>query len=168
MKSLKKIDSILCHAEEISAVAFFTAMCFVVLWSVICRYVLHMQFGFGEELARYLMIYGIFIGISVGVRRSTHLGVEAFAMMMPKKAQHGIDTLSSLICFVIYVALFVLSIQLLLKLSSTTQTSPAMHLPIIVPYFSMCIGLGMSSLRAAQIFYCNAANKEIKKDEVDI
>lgn len=166
---INKAFKALGYAEDIVSVTAFVIMCFVVLWSVICRYVLHRQFGYGEELARYFMVYAIFVGISVGVRKEAHLGVEAFVGFLPKKAQPVVNAISKIVCLILYIILFVLATRLVISLTKTTQTSPAMHIPMWIPYLAMPLGLFLSCLRSAEIAFLAITGRENKdKEEVDI
>ena len=54
--------------EGFLSVVLFLAMVAIVCWSVICRYALKIPFLQSEELARYLMIYIVYIGTSIGVK----------------------------------------------------------------------------------------------------
>ena len=51
--------------EGFLSVVLFLAMVAIVCWSVICRYALKIPFLQSEELARYLMIYIVYIGTSI-------------------------------------------------------------------------------------------------------
>lgn len=165
----KKLLKALSVAEESVSCIAFIIMCFVVLWSVICRYVLHRQFGYGEEMARYFMIYAIFIGISIGVRKEAHLGVEAFVGFLPQKAQSIVKIISKILCVFLYAILCYLSIRLDIALSKTSQLSPALHLPMWIPYLAMPIGLFLSTLRAAEIAYLAVTGKEnADREEIDV
>lgn len=165
----KKLLKALSVAEESVSCVAFIIMCFVVLWSVICRYALHRQFGYGEEMARYFMIYAIFIGISIGVRKEAHLGVEAFVGFLPQKAQSIVKIISKILCVFLYAILCYLSIRLDITLSKTSQLSPALHLPMWIPYLAMPIGLFLSTLRAAEIAYLAVTGKEnADREEIDV
>ena len=165
----KKLLKALSVAEESVSCIAFIIMCFVVLWSVICRYVLHRQFGYGEEMARYFMIYAIFIGISIGVRKEAHLGVEAFVGFLPQKAQSIVKIISKILCVFLYAILCYLSIRLDIALSKTSHLSPALHLPMWIPYLAMPIGLFLSTLRAAEIAYLAVTGKEnADREEIDV
>ena len=165
----KKLLKALNVAEESVCCVAFVIMCFVVLYSVICRYLLHHQFGYGEEMARYFMIYAIFIGISIGVRKEAHLGVEAFVGFLPKKAQSVVKIFSKILCVFLYAILCWLSIRLILTLSRTSQLSPALHLPIWIPYLAIPIGMFLSTLRAAEVAYFAITGKEnTDREEIDV
>lgn len=164
-----KVLKVLSMAEDTISCVAFVIMCFVVLWSVICRYVLHRQFGYGEEMARYFMVYAIFIGISIGVRKEAHLGVEAFVGFLPNKAQTIVKNISKVLCVFLYAILCYLSIRLDITLSKTTQLSPALHLPMWIPYLAMPIGLFLSTLRAAEVAYLAITGKEnADREEIDV
>ena len=68
--------------EGFLSVVLFLAMVAIVCWSVICRYALKIPFLQSEELARYLMIYIVYIGTSIGVKSKSHIGVEVFVDML--------------------------------------------------------------------------------------
>ena len=74
---LKKLDQAFSKVEGFLSVVLFLAMVAIVCWSVICRYALKIPFLQSEELARYLMIYIVYIGTSIGVKSKSHIGVAA-------------------------------------------------------------------------------------------
>ena len=155
--------------ENVASVSAFVIMCFVVLWAVICRYVLHRQFGYGEEMARYFMIYAIFIGISIGVRKEAHLGVEAFVGFLPKKVQPKVNAFSKVLCCIIYAILFVLATRLVISLAGSSQKSPAQHLPMWIPYFAIPLGMFLSTIRSIHVAFLAITGQENEdKEEVDV
>ena len=81
---LKKLDQAFSKVEGFLSVVLFLAMVAIVCWSVICRYALKIPFLQSEELARYLMIYIVYIGTSIGVKSKSHIGVEVFVDMLPE------------------------------------------------------------------------------------
>lgn len=163
-KGLKLLDRV----EEISCVIVFSCMCLDVLWAVICRFILKIPFSIGEELARYLMIYGIFIGVSIGVRRNSHLGVEVLTSFLPSKAAYFVDVLSQLISVVLYAAFFWFSVLLVQNLYTNGQTSPAMHVPIWMIYLALPIGFALSIIRSIQMTLKVVRRENIEAKEVDV
>lgn len=56
----------------------------VVIWiSVFTRYVLADPISWGEQVAKYLMIWATFLGSSIGFRRGAHVAVDLFVNMLP-------------------------------------------------------------------------------------
>ncbi|MEB3101837.1 TRAP transporter small permease [Ferviditalea candida] len=57
---------------------FLSVMTIVVALQVLFRYVINEPLFWTEELARYLMIYIVYMGASVGVRWGSHVGFTFF------------------------------------------------------------------------------------------
>ncbi len=149
--------------EEAIVILVYSAMVLVVLWIVICRYVLNVRFTIGEELARYLMIYGIFIGTSIGVRRSTHLGVRAFVELLPQWLLKRVDQIQYFFTAVLFFILFILSLNMTVQYHSTGQLSTMMRLPMYLVYSALPVSLFFSVIHAVQNFYTHlTTNKQVK------
>lgn len=165
---MQKFNRGLDRVEEILSIVVFSIMCLVVLWSVICRFILRIPFSIGEELARYLMIYGIFIGVSIGVRRNAHLGVEAFASMLPKATHYAVDIISQVLSLALYVAFFYFSARLTQNIYQNGQTSAAMLIPMWLAYLALPVGFGLSVVRSVQMLVRVIKKEEIEVEEVDV
>ena len=109
---LKKLDQAFSKVEGFLSVVLFLAMVAIVCWSVICRYALKIPFLQSEELARYLMIYIVYIGTSIGVKSKSHIGVEVFVDMLPEKIYKKVRIFTEILCMLMFVLLFVLSLQM--------------------------------------------------------
>jgi TRAP-type C4-dicarboxylate transport system permease small subunit len=147
MSTLKKI---ICKIEDIITITSFLAMTLVVFWSVICRYVLKIPFTSGEELARYLMIYSIYFGVSIGVRRGTHLGIKAFVGILPEKIRKIAEKIEVISTTSMFVILFILSMQMVLQLKSTGQVSTMLRIPMYIVYLALPIGFAISSFHSVE------------------
>ena len=91
-----------------------------------------------EELARYMMIYLVYMGASVGVKYGNHIAVEFLSTMLPKKGQEVLQIvvdLLSLVCFavIIFYGFKVVNITMM-------QKSPAMQVKMGYIYFSLVLG----------------------------
>ena len=80
MKVLKFLDE---HMEKILCVIFLALMSIIIVLQVFFRYVLNNSLSWSEELARYLFIWMIYIGISLGVKMDKHICVDAVYTFMP-------------------------------------------------------------------------------------
>lgn len=151
--AMKSLNDFLDMIEDYVAVACFTVMSIVVLVAVFLRYVVQYPFPWGEELARYLMIWGIFMGISIGTRKKAHLGVEAFVNMTPAKVRKGLLFLSQAILLVSYVVIAYLSLDLTLTIKENGQVTPSLRLPMYFIYGALPVGFVLSAIRAAQVLW---------------
>lgn len=64
--TIDKIMKAVGWLQNIFSVVPLIAMCFIVLASVIMRYALKVPFTWGEEAARYLMIFAAMLAIPSG------------------------------------------------------------------------------------------------------
>lgn len=147
---MKKLDSILDKIEEILCTLFVMVMAFAILIQVINRNTVQLSFTWGEELARYCMVWLTFIGISAGVKQGSHIGVDALLNVLPANVQKGFRILVSLIVTGLYLYMTVLSVEITLGIRETRQVSPAMQVPMYIVYAGLIVGMFMSTLRSLQ------------------
>jgi C4-dicarboxylate transporter DctQ subunit len=150
---LRIADKILCWIEESLTVVAYLVMTAVVLWAVFCRYVLEIPFTFGDEAARYLMIFGVYLGISIGVRKGVHLGVEAFVIMLPPKIRAGVRVASMVFSTLMFIALAWATASITMRIYATGQHSSGLHLPMWVIYMVMPVGFALCCIRELQALY---------------
>ena len=144
---LKKLDYVIEKIEDILSTVLFLSMVGIVCWSVLCRYVLRIPFLQGEELARYLMIYVVYIGTSIAVKSKSHIGVEVFVDMLPQHIKKYVKVATEILCALIFLLLFVLSLQMLNHLVATMQMTTTTHIPTYVIFLCVPTGLFLSILR---------------------
>ncbi len=81
----------LCGSLSKAALAIMTL---IVLSQVVTRYFLGFSFRWSEEVARYLMIWMVFLSASVVQRRDGHIRVDYFAAMMSPGVTRAFSILS--------------------------------------------------------------------------
>ena len=137
--------------EFLSALAMLS-MCLIVFVTVVCRFALQLPFAPGEEIARYLLVWCIFIGIIVATRKGAHVAVEAFVDWLPPKPRAFFIFLSQLITTLAFAALFYLAIKMIERSTGPlAQRTPLTRIPYYVMYISLAVGFGFSTLRSLQI-----------------
>lgn len=146
--------------QNIFSVAPLIAMCFIVLASVIMRYALKIPFTWGEEAARYLMIFAAMLAIGMGVREKSHLGVTIFTDLLPQKVKSVVTAFSQLLCIGIYVLLTYLSWLFISAQYKFGQFSAALKLPMYLVYGMMLLGFGFSCIEAIYVFWRDFIRKE--------
>ena len=160
---LRKIDNIINRLEDALSVILFLVMVLVVCWSVLCRYVLKIPFLQGEELARFLMIYIVYIGSSIGVKKWSHIGVEVFVDLLPEKVKKKVKICTECICALMFMVVFVLSIQMLIHLIETNQMTTTTRIPTY--YIFICIPV---SLLFGTVHYLIRIADLVKKDDGEV
>jgi len=148
---VKKLDFILDKVEEILCTLFLAVMAVAILIQVINRNTLELPFTWGEELARYCMVWLTCVGISTGVRQGSHIGVDALVNILPAGARKALRVVTNVIVTGLYFYMTVLSIEITLGIRETKQVSPAMQVPMYIIYSSLIVGMLLSTIRSVQI-----------------
>lgn len=83
---LEKILGRLNQINEIAVALVLGALVIVVSMQIILRS-LSMSIPWSDELSRYLLIWCAFLGISTGVKRGTHIGIDVVVKALPEGLQ---------------------------------------------------------------------------------
>ncbi len=139
--------------EEYAMLVLFPSMVIIVLVATFARYSQLFSIFWGEELARYIMIYMAYIGIALAMKRHAHVGVtalvEKFKSPAGKKFFLIIQTLVILAFCIIITWLLA---GLISKQARIGQTSPALSIPMWIPYASVPLGMCLLFIRTVQNF----------------
>ena len=141
---LNKIDKALTVLEIAVSGVICAAMLIVTCMIVIWRYILVQPLPWGEEAARYLMIWFVFIGCPLAAKGENHLGVEAFVNMLPKHAKSTCIKIMYLLSALMFLVLFALSCKMFMHYVGTDQVSTMLRIPMQGVYACVPIGLLVS------------------------
>jgi TRAP-type transport system small permease protein len=143
------IDLSIYPLEAWIALAFFWVLAFNVCYQFFTRYFLNDSASWTEEIARYLLICTVFIGISAAVRDSRHIHVDFLYRLIPRPVGRVLSTLVDLvqIAFLAYAA--VLTWQMMQKMGNYKMT--IIDLPMNLIYGVCLVGFGFSMVRAVQV-----------------
>lgn len=120
------------------------AMTILILLQVFFRFVIYLPFPWSEECARYLMIWMGMLGSVIALQQGRHIGVTFFMEKFPpgfQKYARGL-TQTGMVLF-----LGILCWQgILFSLFNADQISPALEIPMIIPFGAIPIGSAMMML----------------------
>ena len=144
MGVLNKVSDVVNTLVEYVVAILMGLMTIVVFVQVLFRLTAG-SLPWSEELARYMMIYLVYMGASVGVKHGDHIAVEVVAGMLPKKGQDILQILVDLlmlVCFaiIIFYGLRVVNVAMM-------QRSPAMQVSMGFIYASLVVGGGLMFLQ---------------------
>jgi len=125
-------------------------MIIVVFLQVFFRFVVKGSLPWSEELSRYLMVWTVFIGASIGAKQGAHIGVEALVSMFPAKLKRFCIILAGFFSVAFCIIIAIISFKVILLLYKSGQLSPAMRIPIYWAYMAIPIGMTLTSLRFIQ------------------
>ncbi len=157
-KIFDKINSVAEPIERFIAVICFIGMCLVVMYGIICRFILKIPNLYGEEISRYLMILSVYVAVAIGVKRKEHIRVDAFINCLPEKVRRFVDALGVCITAVGYGFLSYLSYDMVSRLMRTRQLTPCMRIPMYLPYLALVVGLALACVHQIEMLLRDILN----------
>lgn len=138
------------YFEESLMVFLLSLMSVLIGLQVFMRYVMNDSLTWSEELARYAFIWATYIGVACGVKRKSHIAVEALVDRFSPLYRHFASILANLLFIVFAVLVMKEGYALTLKIFKFGQQSSAMGLPMGWVYMAPVVGFGLVIIRLFQ------------------
>ncbi len=138
------------NLEESLIAIFLILMVILIFLATASRYLGIGSITWGEELARYLMIWMTYLGLGVAAKRKAHFTVNAFVEFFPEKIQRYIRIYQLGVVIAFCILVIILSSKIVLIQYGINQTSPSMYLPMWLVYSAIPIGTFLLMFRFAQ------------------
>jgi TRAP-type C4-dicarboxylate transport system permease small subunit len=162
VKALKFLNA---RVEEACVVFSLACMSVIIFLQVFMRYVMQNSLSWSEELARYLFILLVNMGISYGVKMKKHICVEVFTSWLPAKTKAIIRILSDVVFLVFAVVIVYYGLETAGTIFVLNQTSPALEIQMGIIYALLPISYAMVLIRLVQNIVEAIRNlKSIKKE----
>jgi len=142
--ALDRVDSVimaLCSALMIGSFG-------VVIVAVFCRYVLNASLMWGEELARYLAIWMICLGLGLAHRRGAHVAVNSALSWFPKIPRRVVTSVSESVTLLMCILVTWFSWLAAQSNFQTGQLSPALGIDIAWIYLAIPVGFFLMSVQS--------------------
>ena len=141
------------HFEEYALLVLFPLMVTIVFIATLSRYFNLFPMFWGEEVARYIMVYMAYIGAGLAMKNGAHVGVsflvESIKNPMVRRIFDGLRLgIILFFCGIIFYYIFQIINSPIFKI----QTTPALFMPMWIPYTAVPLGMILISLRAIQAF----------------
>lgn len=120
----------------------------VVIVSVVFRYVLNSSLVWGEELARYLAIWVVFLGLSAAHRRGEHVSVGSMLRFLPFVRTRRARRIAELVTFLLCALVTWAGAEATWFNFQNHQTSPALQIPIAWAYLAIPVGFLLMTLQS--------------------
>ena len=135
--------------EEWIAFVLFWVLAATIFYQFFTRYVLNDSAAWTEEIARYLLITMVFVGVSAMVRMERHIHVDILYRYLPHSAGRVLSTAVDAVRIVFFAYATVLTAQMMTKMSNYKMT--IVDLPMNIVYGVCLFGFACSALRAVQV-----------------
>ena len=129
------------------ALGFFWILGLTVFYQFVTRYVMNDSASWTEEIARYLLIATVFTGAVIGVAKNNHIQVDFFYRHMPKAMAFWLSRLVDVLRVLFFATASVLTVQMMLKLGSTTRMT-IIDLPMNLVYGVCLFGFAAMFVRS--------------------
>ena len=143
------------HPEDWIAFVIFWGLAFIVFLQFFTRYVLNDSLAWTEEIARYGLMWVVFIGGAVVTRKNTHIAVELLSNLM-KPGPLRSALLAALdgikLGFIGLLAYFSVTIVERMHIQRMT----VFDLPMSVVYGGVAVGCFLMLGRQIHVFWCHA------------
>lgn len=151
-KRLYVLNSSISKIEEVFMVIGMIVLSIVMIWQVMCRYLLNIPTPWSEELLRYTFIALTFIGSGYAIFKEEHIEINiinTFINMVfkDKNTNRRIFIVIRNIVFVLIIVLLVYYIQIysdyVIIIKDKGQLSASMQIPMWIPMSSGVLGMAL-------------------------
>lgn len=147
LKVLRFLDN---NLEGIIIAFLIAMMSILVAFQVFMRYVMQNSLAWSEELARYCMIWMIYIGTSWAAKESSNIKVDVLNIVLSNKQRIYVTIFSNLVFLIFALLVVYYGYDACYRIARMGQKSPASQLPMWIVYVAVPLGFAMASLRLVQ------------------
>ena len=144
MKILTFIDR---HLEEMLCAVLLSAMTIVIFMQIVFR-VFGLPLSWTEEIGRYMFIWLIYIGCASAIRNRKHICVELMDLVVKDRGRFVLSIISNVIFLIFAGILTYYGFFVVQRVSA--QLSPAIRMPMSIPYASVLVGSALMFIRLIQ------------------
>ncbi|HOP47497.1 MAG TPA: TRAP transporter small permease [Desulfobacteraceae bacterium] len=135
---MSRISDCLNRVCEIGLILVLSAMAVAVFMQVLFRYILQLPLFWTEEFARYCLIWASLLGAAIALKRKQHIAVTFFLEHFPQRLA-GVLTFAAHISVALILGVMTFG-GFKLVLVTSSQISPALRIPMAVPYLALPVG----------------------------
>lgn len=148
---MRKLDYILNHFEEYLGVISLIFTSLLVFVQVVLRYLFNYSLSWSEEIARYLIVWFVFIGSSIAVREKAHATMDALVTYLPQTGKRIFSLLANLVSIVFCVLLVWSGSSMVSGVMEFGTVTPSTGMPMYIPYLALPVGACLMLIRFLQL-----------------
>ena len=137
-------------AEGWAALGFFWLLALTVFYQFVTRYVLNDSAAWTEEVARYLLIGVVFVGVAIGVAKNMAIQVDFFYRYLPPAVGRWMSRLVDAMRIAFFAAAVVMTVQMMLKIGNQTRMT-IVDAPMNIVYGVVLLGFVALTFRSIQV-----------------
>lgn len=141
------------HVETYLATVALVIFASLVVFQVVMRYIFNSPPPWTEEIARYALVWFVYISGSYAVKYQRHVKFNVLVDMLGKRlplAQRIIGLLMFLFWLAFLILMLNLSVEMVNRQIITGQRAPGSQIPMYLVYIGLPVGLFLMSFRVVQ------------------
>lgn len=137
--------------EEILVVVGFSVSSAMAFINVVLRYTFGVTWAWGEDAVIVLIIWSVFVGSAIAVRRHHHIRVEVVVDLMSLRLQHAIRILTDVVClgFALFVIFYGIQYDIFLYRADIVPVA-SLNIPEYLLFLCVPLGGLLIGIRYAQ------------------
>ena len=139
--------------ERYLLAAILLALVVILAAQVVARYLLGAPLVWSEELARYLLVWCTFIGVSLAVREGRNISVDLVPVMLGPRSTRPFAIVALAGSAAFFALMLWYSVPLTRRIARIGQTSPGLGIQMWLVYAAVPTGLGLALARALQALW---------------
>ena len=147
MKIINWLDT---HLERYILIFLSILAVIIVSLQVFMRFIIGSSLVWSEELARYIFIWMIYIGISYGVKKQRHIKVDAMLMLFKARGKVILNIIGNLLFLIFCLVIIIYSFKVVEQIFAWGRLSPALSLPMGYIYCAPLVGMILTCIRLIQ------------------
>lgn len=147
MKIVKWLDE---HLEVSIGMFLLAAMTVILFIQVIMRRGFNNSLPWSEELARYIFIWLVYLGVSYGAKQIRHIKIEGALYLFPKLLRPYVILIGDLLFLAYAIIIIYTGYDLVQRQMALNQVSPALGIPLAIVYAAPVLGFAFTAIRQIQ------------------
>lgn len=135
---------------------------------VFFRYVIQSSLSWVEEIAGFLLLIMITMGVGAAIYKGSHLRVDMLIQFFPK-TKKPLNFIANVVALGIMVILSILAVEFVADVLSRDQRTGSLYwLPLGIPLLIMPFGYLTAVYRAAQILFTSLKAGGLKEEKAEL
>jgi len=135
---------------------------------VLFRFFFESPLSWSEELVRYVFVWSVFLTAAIAFNLNSHISIDFLTAWYPPRLQR-VFALVSWGCVILgVVVVFVLGMQLIQSPSVRLQKSPAMEIPMTLPYAAIPVGCAVMMVNILRAAWRTWKGKQAPAEHIEV
>jgi len=152
---MEKIIQYYNKLEEYILIGSLVFLVFLLFTQVVLRYVFNSSLSWAEELARYIFVWQVWLGISIGEKDHKHIRLDLLTQFFREKrgVNYIIEIMDSIILLAFLIFLSIEGTRMVLLLIHAHSLSASMRLPMYIVYLALPVSAIITFFRLLREIY---------------